>query len=856
MGDEFFIDIVFIAGGQTQLLVQDSDHVKDVKIRLKEHCESPNTSFKLLFCGADLPDDRTLYSLGVGPTERGSPCLYCVGMEDVGEVTRTGKNMLSVINLSGGHVALPAGEFDMVGDLKETLTRSLTLPVDRMRLLHRGSELKNETPLSKLTEGLGASSPAPIYVFERPDHSHNVGDRAGRKQPLRLETEGEIALPPAYGLHSGLQSIKPMEVDHFQSDANESHFNEADDFGRLYAFLLFTAALWISGKLFARLGMPALVGEILVGILAGPHAKNLVPETDALILQGEFALVLLMIEAGLHVDMEMIKIVGLRALAVGVIGSFLPMGLGMAVATLILRLDAMESFAIGASFATMSTGIALNVMKAGGVLNQPSGQLLLAAATVNELINISLITEIDAVVANGPWHTFVVPIVIMLFLVVFMSFLAVKVVPCFLDQVLPRVDPKNQENVVLGLLLATTVVYMPACKLTGSSALLGAFLAGFCFCTDEHVHHTWKRQVKRVATFLMRYFFACSIGFTVPVEDFRNIEVWRRASILLVCIVGKICMGLFAMPLTLNEFLSLGFAWGSWGEFSFILAVRALRGNLLSGENYSALVLAVLISILICPTALRFVLSRSEKEAKRCIQEAKKDTAWDETGVAHPVYYCIQTRSHALWGQQGALLNMLVEVGCKIVDFRSFHPFSDVGTQHVINELYLKDTQLQLVLAEQLEPADQERLNLRTKEILRAVLAALRSAEVKIFRWQPGEGTSELIEEVHHGASSYDVPVGSFRRSESPYDQIAAQQAHVEIQQAMTRHGQGDMRAVLDEYCHPGTPKAHHELDGWVHTDAHDAFHLMNVKPHSRSMASSEDFGESSVEESTASERV
>ena len=46
-------------------------------------------------------------------------------------------------------------------------------------------------------------------------------------------------------------------------------------------------------------------------------------------------------------------------------------------------------------------------MKAGGVLNQPSGQLLLAAATVNELINISLITEIDAIVANGPWHTFV-----------------------------------------------------------------------------------------------------------------------------------------------------------------------------------------------------------------------------------------------------------------------------------------------------------------------------------------------------------------------------------------------------------------------------------------------------------------
>lgn len=74
-------------------------------------------------------------------------------------------------------------------------------------------------------------------------------------------------------------------------EGHEAH-TEEDAFRRLYAFLLFTAALWISGKLFARLGMPALIGEITVGIIAGPHVKNLVPETNALILQGEIALVL------------------------------------------------------------------------------------------------------------------------------------------------------------------------------------------------------------------------------------------------------------------------------------------------------------------------------------------------------------------------------------------------------------------------------------------------------------------------------------------------------------------------------------------------------------------------------------
>eukprot|EP00913_Durusdinium_trenchii_P031786 g29770.t1 len=57
-----------------------------------------------------------------------------------------------------------------------------------------------------------------------------------------------------------------------------------------------------------------------------------------------------------------------------------------------------------------------------------------------------------------------------------------------------------------------------------------------------------------------------------------------------------------------------------------------------------------------------------------------------------------------------------------------------------------------------------------------------------------------------------------------------------------TRHAQAgfDMSTSLDEYCFPGTPRAHHELDGYVHTDPHDAFDLSNVKGSSRSVSSEE----------------
>ncbi|CAK9074827.1 Putative Na(+)/H(+) antiporter GerT [Durusdinium trenchii] len=414
--------------------------------------------------------------------------------------------------------------------------------------------------------------------------------------------------------------------------------------------------------------MPALIGEITVGIIAGPHVKNLVPETNALILQGEIAL-----------------------------------------AVAALQLETMQAFSIGASFATMLLN--LTQWKKGGI-------------------------------AKG--------MRVMLVLVVFMSFLAVKV-------------------------------------------------------------------VKRVATFLMRYFFACSIGFTVPVEDFGNVEVWKRASVLLLCVFAKLCMGFFAMPLTFNDFLILGFAWGSWGEFSFILALRAVRGNLLSGESYSALVLAVLISILICPTVLRVVLTRREIEAKRRIEEAKRlgRTLKPNAQRNEAVYFCVQTRSRAQWGQQGALLNGLLEVGCKVVDFRSFHPFHDVGTQHIINELYLKDMELELgIVLPKVEdqqtgsaetPANRANFNVAfastllmakdlaeaANDLCRKVTSQLRRrpgtvTAVPSYGWQPGEGTQELIEEVHYGSATEDVPVGSFRRTASPSEQIAAQHAHLEMQQAMT----------------------------------------------------------------------
>ena len=97
-------------------------------------------------------------------------------------------------------------------------------------------------------------------------------------------------------------------------------------FSELYSVLLLMVAFWIAGKGAARLTLPSLVGEIAVGMLAGPNCFDIAPKPKALMMFGEVGLLLLFLEAGLDVDMEMLKLVGNRGIMLSLFGSMLALG--------------------------------------------------------------------------------------------------------------------------------------------------------------------------------------------------------------------------------------------------------------------------------------------------------------------------------------------------------------------------------------------------------------------------------------------------------------------------------------------------------------------------------------------------
>merc|ERR1711971_93932 len=90
------------------------------------------------------------------------------------------------------------------------------------------------------------------------------------------------------------------------------------------------------------------------------------------------------------------------------------------------------------------------------------------------------------------------PLIVSPVLILIIGYLAIGWIPKWTKMLMDRLPEEHRENGILGLMFIATFAFVPMCHYLGSSHLLGAFLAGLCFCTDHTVHHAWHHQIKRV----------------------------------------------------------------------------------------------------------------------------------------------------------------------------------------------------------------------------------------------------------------------------------------------------------------------------------------------------------------------
>jgi len=476
-------------------------------------------------------------------------------------------------------------------------------------------------------------------------------------------------------------------------------------FDLLIGMMFFLIAVWGSGRVFRMAALPAILGEFMAGVLLGPNFLDIVPyasngECDTIIFpndesgsssssvgrmlagsvdgppckanlmwtprwtisdttpvgksmhtpdiwsfMGTVGVTLLIMESGMHINFEKVKQIGGQALIVAIVGTTMPLILGMLLVGALFGQDAMypDGFAAGCALAPTSVGISIKLLSDAKMLNSMAGQTTLTAAFIDDVFSLVLLVLLSSLAADADDAA----LVIVLRTIAAFAFLGAGVVGG--KHVLPMMDkPLSRIPFVRGasiqprdeVHLLCMLGMLGLCSYLGSligSHLLGAFVAGMCFVNVPRSHQVWVAQFKRIIRWLIRIFFSATVGFAVPLSEMFTTEAFLRGLVIgigpgLLC---KIVSGVAARTAFQSETHKkmasqasimtrggivqpiqylVGMAMVARGEFAFLVAYSASKmempdgSRMLSPPVYACVTWALVWALIFAPFLFKWAL--------------------------------------------------------------------------------------------------------------------------------------------------------------------------------------------------------------------------------------------------------
>lgn len=374
--------------------------------------------------------------------------------------------------------------------------------------------------------------------------------------------------------------------------------------GLLLALAAMLAAAKLLGDLFEMVGQPAVLGEMVAGIVLGPSMLGLVdPHQPVIHALSEIGVIILLFQIGLETDLRKLLTVGGAAAVVAAVGVVAPFALGYYAAQA-LGLPPLADLVLGATLTATSVGITARVLSDLGRLQDPESQVVLGAAVIDDVIGLIILAVVGAVVAGG---AVTAGLVGRLSLTAFGFIGVALLVGRFVVPPLFNLLEKPLKGPSLPL-VALTVAFGVAvlAQSVGSALIIGAFTAGLLFAGARQ-HHAIEKGVVQIGYFFVPLFFV-AVGALVDVRSFSDPRVLAVGGLLTVCaIVGKVVAG-FAPWWFKGRKLVIGVGMVPRGEVGLIFASMGLASGVLDQKLFAAAALMVMATTFVAPVALRLLL--------------------------------------------------------------------------------------------------------------------------------------------------------------------------------------------------------------------------------------------------------
>lgn len=382
-----------------------------------------------------------------------------------------------------------------------------------------------------------------------------------------------------------------------------------------YYFLLDVAMIIITTKLFGlltrRIAMPQVVGALIAGLLLGPMGLDLLHETEFLTQVSEIGVIILMYTAGLETDIAELKSCGKASFIIAVLGVLVPLGVGYFIASFFNTGATLENVFIGVILTATSVSITVETLKEMGKLSTKSGNAILGAALIDDVLGIIALTIVTSL-ASKDVNVWIVMAKIVAFFA--LSVLIGYFLHHWINAWMMR--SKNDKRRFSVLAFAFCLIYaFVAEEFFGVADITGAFIAGLIIANTKRAPYVAHRTESLGYMFFTPVFFA-SIGLKAVIPNLTSEIIIFSILITLAALITKIVgcgLGAKVCHYSNGDALKVGIGMISRGEVALIIASKGIAMHIMSNAYFAPMIIMVIFTTVITPILLKVVYH--EKEA-------------------------------------------------------------------------------------------------------------------------------------------------------------------------------------------------------------------------------------------------
>jgi Kef-type K+ transport system membrane component KefB len=351
-----------------------------------------------------------------------------------------------------------------------------------------------------------------------------------------------------------------------------------------------------------RLHVPAVLGQLLVGVVAGPSLLGWVQVNGTLNSFATLGVIILMFIAGIETDMKQMRRVGGAAFLSASLGVICPFIVGTVFA-LALHYTLPVSLFLGTLLTATSVSISAETLKDLNKLRSKEGTTILGAAVIDDVLGLVVLSIILAFTLgqNPTWS--IVKMLLYFPLAYLIGYYAFPL----LSRWLPRLLALEAR---IGLVFALVLLYAWSAEELGSvAAITGAYLAGILVSRTEMREWVHDGLSKLGYSFFVPLFFVYA-GVEANFRAMFTVPPLLLIGFVLIAVVTKI-IGCGGGALTCRfkplEALAVGVGMISRGEVALITATIGLQARLIDASLFSIVILVALITTLVTPLLLKLV---------------------------------------------------------------------------------------------------------------------------------------------------------------------------------------------------------------------------------------------------------